>query len=233
MARWALLLVALGLAGCATAFPPEVMESVDRGVTLAQLSASPAAYVNARVILGGEIVATVPRTGESEIEVLERPLRGDDLPARTDRSEGRFLVRSKEFLDPAVYANGRRLTVVGTVVGEDERRIGELPYRYAVIQAEAIRLWPREVLIVPGYGYPYYSPYYYGYPSWYWGFGWGWGGAWGPYYGGPGWYRPYPYPPAPGPPPGQGPPSGPPPGSNPPPGSPPGPGSAPPPPPPR
>jgi hypothetical protein len=33
-----------------------------------------------------------------------------------------------EFLDPAIYAPGRRLTLLGTVAGRSERRVGDLPY---------------------------------------------------------------------------------------------------------
>ncbi len=87
-----------------------------------------------------------------------------------------------EFLDPAVYAPGRRITVVGEVVGEEERKIGEVPYRYPVIKVERIRLWPKDVLVGPAY-YPYpwgfgpFGPYYYDpfylgarryYPGWWW-----------------------------------------------------------------
>jgi outer membrane lipoprotein len=138
-------------AGCATApFPAELTRTVDRGVTLKELRAEPKAHTGARVILGGDIVATVPKPGETEIEVLSRRLGGGDVPERGDRTDGRFLVRTREFLDPAVYASGRRLTVLGTVAGVEERRVGELPYSYPVINAERIKLWPAEAPWVGG-----------------------------------------------------------------------------------
>jgi outer membrane lipoprotein len=138
-------------AGCATTpFPEELTRSVDRSLTLKELRAQPKARLGARVILGGDIVATVPRPGETEIEVLSRPLAGGDAPERGDRTDGRFLVRTREFLDPAVYARGRRLTVLGTVAGTEERRVGELPYTYPVISAERIKLWPAEAPWVGG-----------------------------------------------------------------------------------
>jgi outer membrane lipoprotein len=49
-----------------------------------------------------------------------------------------------------VYARGRRLTVLGTVAGLEERRVGELPFAYPVISAERIKLWPVDTPWVGG-----------------------------------------------------------------------------------
>jgi outer membrane lipoprotein len=183
--RWlGLLLLAVLAAGCATAFPDEVMRTVNTGITADELRALPEAHKGARVIVGGEILATQAREGRTEIELLARRLRDDDSPERSDRSPGRLLLRAKDFLDPAVYAQGRRITVIGEVTGVEERKIGEVAYRYPVIAVERIRLWPRDVVLAPAYGaypWPYYWPYgpYYGpyydpfwprrhYPGWWW-----------------------------------------------------------------
>src|SRR3970040_2295530 len=152
------------LGGCVSAFPEEALRAVNRGLTLEELRRDPAAYVNERVLLGGEILATRPRVGETEIEVLSRRLRGGDTQERSERSDGRFLVRTPEFLDPAVYAEGRRITVVGRVTGGEQRAIGELPYQYPVIAADRIRLWPRDFVdagpLSPPSPWPYYDwPY--------------------------------------------------------------------------
>jgi outer membrane lipoprotein len=55
------------------------------------------------------------------------------------------------------------------VSGEEERKVGELPYRYPVIAVERIRLWAQEVAqygsYYPWLGWPYgpyYDPYYFG-----------------------------------------------------------------------
>jgi outer membrane lipoprotein len=167
--RWLGSALAVLLAGCATAFPPEVMRGVDTRVTAEELGRDPLAHRGERVIVGGEILATQPRPGETRIELLARRLQDDHSPERSDRSPGRLLLRSPDFLDPAVYAPGRRITVVGTVTGAEEGKIGELPYRYPTIAAERIRLWPKEELAGPAYypwaGWPY-GPYYpYG---WWW-----------------------------------------------------------------
>ena len=174
----ALVAGALLLAGCATgAFPPEMRKGVNQTLSLAELrQAPPGVFLQQRVILGGEILETSPQAGETEIEVLGRPLQRDDRPAWTDYSDGRFLIRSPQFLDPAVYAKGRRLTVLGTVAGEQQRAIGGQPYTYPVIASEQIRLWPNDP---PLYAYPAPYPWFWGAP--------GWAGL----YPGPSWYRPW------------------------------------------
>src|SRR5690348_5442315 len=135
------LALAVLVSGCATAFPREVMRTVATAVTAGDLRRDPAAYKGARVIVGGEILSTQPKPGQTEIELLARRLRDDDSPERSDRSPGRILLRSADFLDPAVYAPGRRITVIGTVSGVEERKVGELPYRYPILSVERIRLW--------------------------------------------------------------------------------------------
>jgi outer membrane lipoprotein len=159
--RWFGLVLAVLLGGCATAFPPEVMRTVDTRVTVEALRSNPAAYQGARVMVGGDILATQPRPGQTETELLARRLLDDGSPEATDRSPGRLLLRTPDFLDPAVYAPGRRVTVVGTVAGAEERKIGEVPYRYPVITVERIRLWPQDILVAPAYyPWPYYDPYF-------------------------------------------------------------------------
>lgn len=167
--RWLGLAIAVLLGGCAGAFPGEVMRTVETGVSADDLRRDPAPYRGTRVIVGGEILGTQPKPGQTEIELLARRLRSDDSPERSDRSPGRLLLRSPDFLDPAVYAPGRQITVIGTVAGQEERKVGELPYRYPVITVERIRLWPQAVVqygayypwVGGPYG-PYYDPYYFG-----------------------------------------------------------------------
>jgi outer membrane lipoprotein len=163
---------ALLLSGCAGVIPQGLRESVDKSVGFADLSANPEAYNGRRVALGGEILKTSPLGQVSEMEVLQYPLRYDDAPDPLAPPGGRFLVRHAGFLDPAIYAAGRRITVVGTVQGSVERPVGEAPYRYPVIGVEFVHLWPRyDVAYGPDpffypYPYPYYPWPYYGYPFW-------------------------------------------------------------------
>ncbi len=143
-----LLAFFLLLAGCAGVIPQGTREAIDPTLTFVTLRADPEAGRGKRAALGGKILGVTVRSQETEteIEVLQYPLRSDDAPDPSASSEGRFLVRRAGTLDPAAYATGRFLTVVGTVEGSAERRIGEVPYRYPVLQAEFLHLWlPREI----------------------------------------------------------------------------------------
>lgn len=155
-------ILAVLLAGCVSAFPDAALRSVDRTATVADLRRDPAAYLGRRVMVGGDILATRPKPDETEIEILSKPIESDERPRRGDVSDGRVLVTTSQFLDPAVYAEGRRLTVIGTVTGGDERKIGELPYRYPVVAALDIHLWPRDVVEPAPWPYLWPYPYPYG-----------------------------------------------------------------------
>jgi outer membrane lipoprotein len=44
--------------------------------------------------------------------------RAQHEPKDTDHSEGRFLIDYDDLMDPAIYAQGRKITVVAEVQGE-------------------------------------------------------------------------------------------------------------------
>lgn len=160
------------LHACAPVISPQLLQQVDHELNYHVLAADPEAYKGKMVLLGGTIVNTTPKTGETEIEVVQKDLLSSGEPRLTDKSGGRFLVIVDRFLDPAIYKSGRDLTAAGKVQGSMVRRIGEIDYRYPVIAALELHLWqpwpPPSATFYP-YGYPY--PYwrwriYPGYPYW-------------------------------------------------------------------
>ncbi len=155
--------VLLLLSGCAHVISEQVRLEVDTSLDYRTLAADPQAYAGRMVLLGGTIVQTTPRTGDTEIEVVQKELKSTGEPRMTDVSEGRFLVVVDRFLDPAIYKADRDLTVAGTVQGAAVRRIGETDYRYPVIAAKEIHLW-RQPLPPAAPGTPYW------YPQWNWWF---------------------------------------------------------------
>lgn len=161
-----LLLVAL-LSACASNIPRAIREAPANDIRPAQALAEPGGLRGAAVRWGGAVASVQNRPDETWIEVVERPLYSDGEPRRTDVSGGRFLARVAGFVDPAVYAKKRLVTVAGTLEEPVTRTIGEYPYRYPVVRATALYLWPKEP--EDGYYYPYYSPYWY--DPWYpWGY---------------------------------------------------------------
>ena len=141
--RWVGLLgIGLLIAGCTSVIPAALGRGAERDPDFGALLARPEASVGRRVILGGRIVETRPLGPETEIEVLQSPLTVDDAPRDRGASGGRFLVLHPGFLDPAVFAPGRRVTVAGEVVAPRERRLGEAVYRYPTLAERHLYLWP-------------------------------------------------------------------------------------------
>ena len=55
--------------------------------------------------------------------------------------EGRFQAVAPGYLDPVLFARGRQVTVVGTVIGTRAGLIGEARYVYPRVQILATHLW--------------------------------------------------------------------------------------------
>ncbi len=86
-------------------------------------------------MLGGRIIETKASTPLSELIVLQLALGSSGRPENSDQSEGRFIVQSKQLLDPAVYQKDMLLTVVGTLKGSKALPIGDLEYTYPLCVA--------------------------------------------------------------------------------------------------
>ena len=165
-----ILLLALLLSACASQVPLIIREAPAGSVSLAQVREHAADYLGRPVRWGGTIVETVNRENATWLTVLERPLYKYGEPEFTDDSAGRFIAIVPEFLDPKVYAPDRRVTFTGTLLRTEAGKVGEFPYSYAVVRADAWYLWAREVerpygYEDPWYYWPWYDPWYpYGYP---------------------------------------------------------------------
>lgn len=140
MALMALLL----LVGCAHVISKETLKEVDRNATFAQVVKAPDAYRGKTVLFGGDIIETKNFADKSQVVVLQHPLDSRDRPVAGDVSEGRFIVTTPGFLDPAIYSPGRQITVAGKVVGKEKRPMGEIEYTYPVIEKQGLYLWPVE-----------------------------------------------------------------------------------------
>ena len=170
----ALAAAALLGAGCATA--PRPLQGD-------YLPGSPAGgYAEGeRVQWGGEIIDVETRPDTTCFQILSRNLSVNARPMRGDTSAGRFLACRGGFYDPAVFTEGREVTVNGRIAGRETRRIGDYDYPLPRVEAEVVYLWPERPLyddrdywryrhgpfLHPGwYGSIYYRPY--------WVYPWGW-----------------------------------------------------------
>ncbi|MDZ7696122.1 MAG: Slp family lipoprotein [Deltaproteobacteria bacterium] len=130
------------LFGCAKAFPPETMDTVDRDIRFIELQKNPPAFEGKSVLLGGVIIEPQTFSEKTILVVSQRELDSNQKPVENDPSQGRFMVSAAEFLDPAIYRKGRAITVTGQVAGEVVQPIDGVPYRYPLIQKESLHLWP-------------------------------------------------------------------------------------------
>lgn len=135
------LLPALLLGACATG-PTFDTRGVDPALTPQSAVAGSQAATGRSVQWGGTILTTTNLKDQTLVEVLAYPLDGSAKP-RTDQDPlGRFVFEQGGFLEPATYAKGRLITVVGTVSGTRTGRIGETPYTQPVVTARQAYLWP-------------------------------------------------------------------------------------------
>lgn len=138
------LIATLSISGCASVLSQGLLAQVDRAIPFEQLLEDPEAYRGSTVLLGGEIIETRNYPENTLIFVLQRPLGLRDEPAVDKESKGRFLLTVPNFLDPAIYRPGRKLTVAGAVEGKEIHPLDEIKYTYPVISKKELYLWPSE-----------------------------------------------------------------------------------------
>lgn len=153
----AVMVAMLALCACATAVPEAIREPAPGNITVAQAQQGGQRLVGSRVRWGGTIAGVENRAAETWLEIVDRPLDSNGRPRETDQTGGRFLARVAGFLDPAIYAKGRDVTVAGVLAAPVERTIGEYPYAFPVVKSQQLQLWP---LAVPQPPPRYYDPFW-------------------------------------------------------------------------
>jgi outer membrane lipoprotein len=140
MRKLLLLLMVFSLTACAHVVSKEMRQKTGVAPPTERLFSHPEDYTGRTVILGGYIANTTNAEDATYVEVVEAPLDSRGNPGSADKSSGRFLVKSRRYLDPAVYAQGRRLTVAGEVEGTRPGRVGDAPYNYLLINGREFHL---------------------------------------------------------------------------------------------
>ena len=137
-----IVLVGSILLGCAASISTQARSQVTYFGPFAELQRQPALYTGDVALLGGKIIENRASDTGSELVVLQLMLDGSHRPKNDDRSEGRFIVKTDQFLDPVVFARGALITVVGKVQGAEIRTIDRMAYTYPLIQSLEIKKWP-------------------------------------------------------------------------------------------
>jgi outer membrane lipoprotein len=130
--------------GCAYAVSRDLAARADKTITFEMLQAEPDAFTGKLLILGGTLSHITSTKEGVLLEVVQKPLDYWGRPKRTDRTGGRFLVRSAKRLDAMIFAPGRDITVAAEVEGTRGKALGDLEYSYPVVVLRELKLWERE-----------------------------------------------------------------------------------------
>lgn len=167
------LLACLALSGCVSI--PQDIQGNDR--TLAKVSYQDikqdiARFNGQEVRLGGKVLNVVNHQNETSFEVAVLPLDYSARPELGTAFQGRIIVKANKFIDPLTLKD-HLVTVLGTVTGTTNGKVGEADYQYLTLNLQGYQVWRIRDNIVPinysgfaGYG-----------PNPYWGYGWGPAGA--------------------------------------------------------
>lgn len=135
------VLLCIAVSACAPIISPELRKEIKEEITLSQVRKDFDSCKGKMVIWGGKIVGASNKREGTLIEVLQLPLDSSYRPKEVDTSEGRFLTMHPDYLDVAIYRQGREITVVGEIEGLKTFPLGEIEYRYPYIKAKKIHLW--------------------------------------------------------------------------------------------
>lgn len=161
------------ISGCASNLPVEITTPITDNPLISEVLPATETYEGKLVRWGGSIVSLENKKDETWIEVVSRELNRNGRPKKSvNRTEGRFLAKVYQFLDPEIYKKGRLITLYGTLAGSQDGMIGDQPYKFPVVHSKTTHLWaeypdpPRYPRYYPHYGWPYYDPYWDPYGHW-------------------------------------------------------------------
>ena len=186
-----ILFLLSALYACASSpIAPTYRSEAQENLSLGTVLQNPSQYNGATVIWGGQIVQTNNTPQGTELLLLQMSLDSNDQPMNTAASQGRFIARTNEFLDPEIFKTGELVTIAGQISGSEERPLGNMRYRYPLLDIKQYHLWTPDDESSGAAPYGYGSPYYYGSPYPYYDspyYDYDWYGGWD-WYGYPGYY---------------------------------------------
>lgn len=156
--------LSLLIVGCGASISKGLKNQIARDIHFREVLKNPAAFRGKVVMWGGVILEAKNQKGGTLLEVLQKPLEWDDRPQEGDVSHGRFLGLYEGFLDTALFAKGREVTVAGEIQGKRVLPMDEIDYTYPLLVVKELHLWPERVKerIVPAPFWPY--PWWWGDP---------------------------------------------------------------------
>jgi len=171
MTKWSAFSVAsllfMVLTGCSN-IPKQITTAPLNDLQLSKVRDQVENFQNQQVRWGGEVVSVENNNDVSLVQIVQYPLNNYGKPVTTKSSEGRFIAKTDEFIDPVVFKEGTLLTFTGIVDGETVRKIDQKELTMPVINVTYMYRWQiyptvqRDLFYDPFYYngfYPYHGYY--------------------------------------------------------------------------
>lgn len=137
------ILLTVVLSGCATTQTFNT-ENVDQSLSPKRAAVASETFKGKTVLWTGVIIASTNLKDSTQLEILSYPMDSYQRPVVEDQALGRFLAIQPGYLETTDYAQGRHITVKGTLGASRTGRVGESDYVYPVVNITQIHLWPKE-----------------------------------------------------------------------------------------
>ena len=115
---------------------------VDIHLTLQQ-AADNSQTLGKRVLWGGVIIDSKNLPDKSQLEILAYPLTSSQRPNLDKEPLGRFIASKEAYLETKDYAQGRLITILGTLERSITGQIGESEYIYPVVAVDESFIWKK------------------------------------------------------------------------------------------
>ncbi len=168
--RFSFIAILLVTLSACSSVPKNIKSPPVSDVQLNQVLANKQTTVGEPIRWGGEIVEIENNADFSMVQVVQFPLNHYGKPVINSNSQGRFMARSTQFLDPVVYKAGSLITFTGQATAETvKRQVDEKPVIMPVVDiTDSYRWQANETQPSTIYYDPFFHPYHgFYYNRWY------------------------------------------------------------------
>ncbi|TKF23884.1 Slp family lipoprotein [Vibrio genomosp. F6] len=142
-----ILLFFVMLSGCSS-LPAELVSRTETPILTYQNWLDTDPDTKADIRIGGVIAQVTNLENRSRIEVVNLPLNSVGKPDLDAEPKGRFVAYVDGYLESLSYAQGRLISLVGTIDQPESGKVGEYDYTFPVMQVYGKRLWRVEERVV-------------------------------------------------------------------------------------
>ncbi len=133
-------LLGVCILGCSYPISKAWRKEVNPAVTFSRVAAKPEAFWGEIVIWGGILDTLQTRSGTTEMTIIQTPLDSRGRPNTRD-TEGRFIARTEDFINPERYPRGTRVTLAAEVIGARKTPSGPMEISYPLVKILELHRW--------------------------------------------------------------------------------------------